>query len=302
MCRLLGYLGTPALLHELIVAPDNALIRQATDAQMLAMLNLAGYGLAAWDENMAEPAMPFLFHSTQVAVLDNNLRSLARKLRVGALVAHLRGVAHDGSAVVNQQSCHPFAMAGSPLVLAHNGDLHHFSEMRFALFSHVKPAVAQRMTSMIDSAFLHALVLSQFEDPAGPFTCEQIHRAVEGALIVVRQVRGEHGIADSSSVNLLVSDGRSLVATRFTYDFGRFDQPRMQGAVDFLSQWYTYGDDYRFADGEWKMVGESGQSTLVASEPLTRDVSTWIEVPEYSALLVDRETGATRRRIRPIEV
>lgn len=302
MCRLLGYLGTPVLLDELIVAPDNALIRQATDAQMLAMLNLAGYGLAAWDEAMAEPHLPLMFHSTQVAVLDANLRTLARKLRVGALVAHLRGVAHDGSAVVNQQSCHPFAMPGSPLVLAHNGDLHDFAHMRFELARFIQPAVARRMTSLIDSAFLHALVLSQFDDPAGPFTCDEIHRAVEGALAIVRKVRDEHGIADSSSANLMVSDGRSLVATRFTYDFGRFDQPRMQGAVEFLSQWYTYGDDYRFADGEWKMIGAGGQSTLVASEPLTRDVSTWIEVPEYAALLVDRESGRTRRRIRPIEV
>ena len=302
MCRLLGYLGSPVLLHELIVAPDNALIRQATDAQMLAMLNLAGYGLAAWDAHMAEPELPFLFHSTQVAVLDTNLRAVARKLRVGALVAHLRGVAHDGTAVVNQQSCHPFAMSGSPLVLAHNGDLHHFAAMRVALLAHIKPAIAQRMTSLIDSAFLHALVLSQFDDPAGPFTAEQIYAAIERALTVVRQVRQEHGIADSSSVNLMVSDGRSLVATRFTYDFGRFDQPKMQGAVEFLSQWYTYGDEYRFADGEWKMIGTGGQSTLIASEPLTRDVSTWIEVPEYSALLVDRETGRTRRRIEPLAV
>jgi glutamine amidotransferase len=302
MCRLLGYLGEPVLLEELIVAPDNALIRQATDAQMLAMLNLAGYGLAGWNEEMAEPHLPLLFHSTQVAVLDNNLRTLAKKLRVGTLVAHLRGVAHDGSAVVNQQSCHPFAMPGSPLVLAHNGDLHGFAQMRFELAQFVKPAVAQRMTSLIDSAFLHALVLSQVDDPAGPFTCDEIHRAVEDALAIVRKVRREQGIDHSSSVNLMVSDGRSLVATRFTYDFGLFDQPKMQGAVEFLSQWYTYGDEYRFADGEWKMIGEGGQSTLVASEPLTRDVSTWIEVPEYSALLVDRESGRTRRRIRPIEV
>lgn len=302
MCRLLGYLGAPVLLEELIVLPDNALIRQATDAQMLAMLNLAGYGLAAWDPGMAQPELPFTFHSTQVAVLDTNLRAVAKKLRVGALVAHLRGVAHDGSAVVNQQSCHPFAMAGSPLVLAHNGDLHDFGQMRFDLTRYIKPEIARRMTSLIDSAFLHALVLSQLDDPAGPFTCDEIHRAVEGALAVVRKVRSEHGIDRSSSVNLMVSDGRSLVATRFTYDFGKFDKPAMQGAVEFLSQWYTYGDAYRFADGEWKMVGTSGQSTLVASEPLTRDVSTWIEVPEYAALLVDRESGATRRRIRPIEV
>ena len=50
------------------------------------------------------------------------------------------------------------------------------------------------------------------------------------------------------------------------------------------------------------MTGGSGAATLVASEPLTRDVSTWVEVPEYSALLVDRHGDRARRRIVPIDI
>ena len=38
----------------------------------------------------------------------------------------------------------------------------------------------------------------------------------------------------------------------------------------------------------------SADSVLVASEPLTRDVSAWREVPEYSMLYVRREDGAPR--------
>lgn len=299
MCRMLGYLGPAVLLDELIVKPDNSLIHQATGAQMLAMLNLAGFGIAAWDEHMAEPELPFMFHSTQVALLDANLRALAAKLRVNALVGHLRGVRHDGNAVINQQSLHPFSMRGSPLVLAHNGDLAQFGLMRYALLDYIKPAIAERIVSSIDSAWLHALVLSQFEDPAGPFTTEQIHRAVEGALAIVRKLRDREGIDTSSSVNLIVGDGRNIVATRFTYDFGKFDKPPSQGGVDYLSMWYTLGARYGFSDGEWKMTGGVGTATLVASEPLTRDVSTWLEVPEYSMLLVESDGG---RRIVPVDV
>lgn len=109
------------------------------------------------------------------------------------------------------------------------------------------------------------------------------------------------GINHSSSVNLIVGDGRNIVATRFTFDFGRFDQPPFQGGVEYLSQWYTYGDHYGLTDGEWKMTGGHGRATLVASEPLTRDVSTWIEVPEYSALLVDADDDTPRHRIRSID-
>ncbi len=302
MCRMLGYVGGPVLLDDLIVKPDNSLIHQTTSARMLAMLNLAGFGLAAWDDGMADPHLPLTFHSTQVAILDGNLRGLARKLRVRALVAHLRGVPHDGHAVVNQQSLHPFFMAGSPLVLAHNGDLADFSVMRFALVEYLKPEIARRITASSDSAWLHALILSQLDNAAGPFTSDEIFRAIKSALSIVRRVRENHGINRSSSVNLIVGDGRNLVATRFTFDFGKFERPPFQGGIEYLSQWYTQGDHYAFADGEWKMTGGNGISTLVASEPLTSDVSTWVEVPEYSALLVDASGECPRRRIVPIEI
>jgi glutamine amidotransferase len=251
---------------------------------------------------MAEPHMPLTYRSTEVANFDPNLRVLTRKLRVRAVVAHLRGVSLDGHATINQQSLHPFSMPGSPLVLAHNGDLADFGEMRFALLEHIKPAIARQIASPIDSAWLHALVLSQLDDPAGPFTVEQIHRAIEQALGVVRKVREAIGITCSSSVNLIVSDGQSIVATRFTFDFGRFDTPPAQGGIEFLSQWFTIGSHYTLADSEWKMTGGAGGATLVASEPLTRDVSTWVEVPEYSALLVSGGTDNPVRRIMPIDV
>ncbi len=302
MCRMLGYLGDPVLLDELIVQPDNSLIHQTTNARMLSMLNLAGFGFAAWDDGMADAHLPLTFHSTQVAVLDPNLRGLARKLRVRSLVAHLRGVPLDGSAVINQQSLHPFSMPGSPLVLAHNGDLHQFGAMRFALAEYLKPEIARRVSALTDSAWLHALILSQFDDPAGPFTADEIFDAVQRALSIVRKVREREGIHHSSSVNLTLCDGRNLVATRFTYDFGRFEQPPFQGGVEFLSMWFTLGSRYAYADGEWKMTGGPGRSTLVASEPLTRDVSTWVEVPEYSALLVDGTGDAPSRRIEALEV
>ena len=302
MCRLLGYLGDPVLLDDLIIKPDNSLIRQTTEARMLSMLNLAGFGLAAWDDALAEPHLPLTFHSTQVALLDPNLRVLARKLKARALVAHLRGVPLDGSAVINQQNLHPFSMPGSPLVLAHNGDLAEFSKMRFDLVEYLKPEIARRLAASTDSAWLHALVLSQFDDPAGPFTSDDIFRAVEDALAIVRRVREAVGIHKSSSVNLILGDGRNLVATRFCYDFGRFETPPAQGGIEFLSQWYTLGDHYEFVDGEWKMTRGSGKATLVTSEPLTRDVSTWVEVPEYSALLVDGADDRPRRRILPLEI
>lgn len=298
MCRMLAYAGPPVLLDHLIVQPDSSLVHQVIDAKMLAMLNLAGFGLAAWDDGMADPIQPLLFRSTEVAIFDPNLRSLAAKLNVRMAVAHLRGIPYSGQVAVNRESLHPFRMPGSPLVMAHNGDLADFAAMRYDLVEHIRPDIRRAIPAMTDSAWLHALILSGLSDPAGPFTADEILRAVDRALSIIREVRNRLGIRRSSSVNLTIADGRNLIGVRFTYDFGVFEKPPFQGGIEFLSLWYTLGARYGHADGEWKMTGGPGSATIIASEPLTRDVSTWVEVPEYSALLVD----GGKRRVVAIDV
>jgi glutamine amidotransferase len=49
VCRALLYLGQPVLLDNLLFQPDSALVRQSYMPKMLHMLNLAGFGMRAWD-------------------------------------------------------------------------------------------------------------------------------------------------------------------------------------------------------------------------------------------------------------
>ena len=299
MCRMLGYLGAPVLLDHLLYAPDSSLLKQTVNPQMLGMLNLAGFGLAAWDAQSPDPDSPLVYRSTQVAVFDRNIQALARKVRAEAVIAHLRGVPYHHRGQINQESLHPFQFEGLNLVLAHNGDLAEFREMRFDLVEHVRPEFARQIHAATDSAWIYALVASALPDPAGPLSADQIVTAISETLTLLRRVRERHGITRSSSVNLVVGDGRNLVATRFAFDFGRFDTAPFQGGIDYLSQWYTFGRDYGLHDGEWKMVGgaQSANSVLVASEPLTHDTATWVEVPEYSALLVSRSDEGCSARL-----
>jgi glutamine amidotransferase len=160
--------------------------------------------------------------------------------------------------------------------------------MRFDLLAYIRPEVARCIQGSTDSEWIYALVVSALPDPAGPLDAGEILRGIESALTTLRKVRERHGIKRASAVNLIACDGRNLVATRFAFDFGCYTGAPLQGSFEYLSQWYTLGRDYGLHDSEWKMIGgaASADSVLVASEPLTRDVSTWIEVPEYSALTV----------------
>ena len=304
MCRILSYLGTPVLLEDLLYAPDSALLNQIIHAQMLDMLNLAGFGMAAWDPASHAPGSPFVYRTTQVGVFDRNLKLLASKVAPHAVLAHIRGVPYTSTVQINEQNVHPFKFDRVPLAMAHNGDLAGFRAMRFDLAEHVRPDLAQHIQGSTDSEWLYALTLSGLADPYRIADPVELLAAIRRALAIVREVRARHGIARSSSANLIFCDGTNLIAVRYTFDFGRFEQARLQGTMQFLSMWYTFGRDYGLHDGEWKLTGgaANADSIIISSEPLTRDFATWIEVPEYSALVVHRDGERRRAEIHALEV
>jgi len=290
MCRALLYLGEPVLLDNFLYQPDSALVRQSTMPRMLNMLNLAGFGMRAWDPGSHAPERAYSYYSQQLPVFDRNLKSLAEKIRPGCLLAHVRGVSYSTRVEISLQNCHPFHFKDVPLVLAHNGDLARFAEMKPLLAPHVKPAILAQIHGTTDSEWVYALILSHLRDPLGVPAMENLAQAVERTLDVIREARRQLGIAISSSLNLFIADGTQLAAVRYCFDFGCFpteDAARLHEAnLSYLSLWYTAGRNYGMHDGEWKMTGGSDNATsiLVASEPLTRDTAAWVEVPEYSML------------------
>ena len=298
MCRVLAYLGSPIPLENLLYKPDSSLLKQAYQPQMHHMLNLAGFGMMAWDPASYVPEVPYRYATTELPIFDANLRNLSAKLRPRCALAHVRGVPYHERVHVSQQNLHPFHYEGTSLALAHNGDLEQFDMYKFALAEHVRPEIRAKIRGSTDSEWIYALLLSQLEDPGARPSPDEIVRALDAALAVLRKVRHQEGAARSSSTNLFVSDGSMLVATRFTYDFGCYGDSVHEGHLRYSSQWFTVGRDYDFHDREWKMIGgaANADSILVASEPLTVDTSTWLEVPEYSALCATLDDGKLTMR------
>lgn len=297
MCRVLAYLGAPARLDDLLYKPDSSLIRQAYAPQMLHMLNLAGFGLAAWDPASHEPGEPFVYRTPTLPMFDANLRALARKVRPGCALAHVRGVSYHDRAQLGEINLHPFRAPDLPLLLAHNGDLHRFAEIKLGLLQRTDPRHAANIRGTTDSEHMYALLLSQLSDPRVRGDGPTLVRAIERMLREVRVERRRAGIDTSSPVNLFLADGETVVAVRFTFDFGCYptDDPARVHPMQlhYLSMWYSLGTRYEPVDGEWRMNGPiaSADSVILASEPLTRDTSSWLEVPEYTALWFSRRGG-----------
>jgi predicted glutamine amidotransferase len=307
MCRALLYLGQPVLLDNLLFRPDSALVRQSMMPRMLNMLNLAGFGLRAWDPSSNDPQRPYSYYSLSLPVFDRNLQNLAHKIRSTCLLAHVRGVAYSTRVEIALQNVHPFHFGDIPLVLAHNGDLAGIDRMKPLLAAHVRPEYLTQIHGTTDSEWIYALFLSQLDDPHGALEESKAFDALQRTLGIIRDIRAQLGIELSSSVNLFITNGKQLVALRYCFDFGCYrtgDPSQVHEAnMNFLSLWYTLGRDYALHDGEWKMVGgaENADSILVASEPLTKDIAAWVELPEYGALFAEVRGGRPRVSLRLLD-
>ena len=64
-------------------------------------------------------------------------------------------------------------------------------------------------------------------------------------------MRAREGIDVSSPVNLFVTTGESLVATRFSFDYGWYppEDTMLETDLPYVSLWYTAGGRYVEHDG-----------------------------------------------------
>ena len=295
MCRILAYLGEPLPARNLLFDTDNSLVRQTYSPRMMkGVLNLGGFGMNAWDPTSLRPEDPFTYRATTLPTFDRNLRFIASKLAPTCVVAHVRGVTYFGEGIVAETNLHPFHFVGTRTVLAHNGHLRQFQQMRYSLIEHVEPGLAQCIEGTTDSEWIYALILSQLDDPFGLPETRELADATAKALRILRDVRAAHGIDTSSPANVCVSTGRTVIATRFSFDYGWYppEDSMLETDLPFVSLWYTTGGEYTSSDGDWGMTsGDPPRSVIIASEPLTIDSSTWLEVPEYSMLTAELVPG-----------
>ena len=63
MCRFVAYLGEPIVLDEMLFLPDSSIVEQSVHPQLLSAMNLAGFGVLAWDAESADPNRPWTYRT-----------------------------------------------------------------------------------------------------------------------------------------------------------------------------------------------------------------------------------------------
>lgn len=304
MCRVLSYLGKPIVVSELLYEPDNSFVKQSYRPKyMTQLLNLAGFGIAAWDPTSFEASLPYLYKTPHLPFYDENLRNLADKIAPTCILAHVRGVSYTERQIVSSQNVHPFMFDDSKIALAHNGVLAHFEEMKFDLLEYILPEYQKKIHGTTDSEWIYAVFLSQLKRTTNIYETEDIIHAVIETFKIIQLVRNKHNIAITSPVNLFITDGNFIATTRFVFDYGwQPDDIHTSTHFAYHSLWYTFGESYGCYDHEYRMRGSNKKTIIIASEPLTEDTTTWIEVPEYTLIVARQEFGEIKIVSRDINI
>lgn len=203
MCRWAAYSGDPVYLEDLILSPAHSLIEQSHHArQAKTPINGDGFGVA-WYGDRSEPG---LYRDILPAWADRNLASLARQIRSGLFLAHVRASTIGETSRVN---CHPFVWRNWSFM--HNGQIGDFAILRRPLENALADNLYNARAGTTDSEILFLLAL-QFGLDADP------RAAFSRAIHFVEDQARRLGLTPFIRFTACFSCGRRLFAIRYASD------------------------------------------------------------------------------------
>ena len=299
MCRILAYLGEPLPVRNLLFDPDNSLVRQSYSPRMMnTFLNLAGFGMKAWDPTSLRPEDPFTYRVDDAAVVrpqpalhlvqaraDVHGRPCSR----GHVLRRGRRRRHEPAPVpLPRRPRRPGAQRAPAAVRAHallarrarapGRRAVHRGHDRLRVDLRARPVAARRPVRRCPRRASWPM-----PPPARCASCARSARHTAST----RPRRSTSASAPAASV----------VATRLSFDYGWYppEDEMLETDLPFVSLWYAIGGEYADRDGDWQMTaGDPPRSVIIASEPLTTDVSTLAR----GAGVLDADRGAHSRRAR----
>lgn len=275
MCRFVIYKGTaPVQLCHLLTRPCHSIINQAFDSRLRIdhrrPINGDGFGVGWYDCNYDEELgrQPCIFTSVTPAWNNVNLQRLAEKIKSPLVFAHVRATT---AGTLSLDNCHPFQFG--KFMFMHNGGIAEFPKIKRRLQSYLSDEIFNMVNGNTDSQWSFALFLSKLPDPhADNVPPEVLRQAMLDTIAHINMMTEEAGITEPSLLNFCVTDGESVIATR--YISSRQDEA--------ASLWFSSGTTFsEFADGgHYKMskMDKRENIIMIASEPLTFEKADWMEI------------------------
>lgn len=295
MCRAVLYLGKKTKMHPFTHLAHNSLVNQTVNPKYMHHgFNLTGNGFVAWSHDNGRLSDPILYKSKILPFYDYNFEMQTKMIETDCFITHIRGGVLSTGVVLTTPNAHPFLFKDAPFALAHNGGLHNGTiEQQLQINAEMMKRTRAKWFSQIrgttDSEHIYALLLTCFEEQKNNDIEHALPEAILQTLSIIQSIRKKFKVYYASPINLFISNGHFICAVRYTFDFGVFNAEMTRKHLTYYSLWYTYGESFQKIDDIYQMSPGSRSTICLASEPLSRDSSTWLEVPEYSLFLAKRE-------------
>jgi ergothioneine biosynthesis protein EgtC len=276
MCRFLIYKGGAILMDELLMQPSNSLIRQSHHARESSdPLNGDGFGIG-WYTPAIDRA-PCVFTSVTPAWNSRNLQHLAQYIKSSCFFAHLRAASQ--SMLVSEVNCHPFQYGR--FLWMHNGTVAEFPKIKRQLRQSLSDDTYNCIQGTTDSEHAFAVFLNKLADPYGDYACDVLQHAMEATIDQLNMWSREAEIGRPSYYNFAVTDGRSVIATRYA----------SESAQEPPSLYFSSGTKFECSDGVGRMIqiDQSQHAVIIASEPLTDAKEDWAPIPKNHLLMVTQD-------------
>ncbi|KAH7104128.1 glutamine amidotransferase [Auriculariales sp. MPI-PUGE-AT-0066] len=283
MCRLVIYKGTtPIQLSHLLTRPAHSIINQAFDSRLRVDLrrpiNGDGFGVGWYDSVYDEEtgSEPCIFTSITPAWNNANLTRLAEKIKSPLVFAHVRATTAGSLSLDN---CHPWKHG--KLMWMHNGGIAQFNLIKRKLQAKLPDDIFTVVQGNTDSEWSFALFLSLLPDPhATSFSPEILRSTMLATIATLNELARDAGITEPSLLNFCVTDGESVVATR--YISSKTDEA--------ASLYFSSGSAFHeyAPGGHYKMSKTDKRENIimVASEPLTFEKADWMEIKTNTLIVI----------------
>jgi predicted glutamine amidotransferase len=268
MCRWLAYSGEPLRTSTVLLDATHSLVAQSLDSPLGAeTVNGDGFGIGWYPTGAVAGSIPAVFHSTEPAWNDDNVRELSRAIESPLFFSHVRAAAGPP---IQRTNCHPFRWEN--WLFMHNGFLADFAKVKRDLTFAIDPSLYPEVRGTTDSEVLFHLAITNglADDPVA---------ALRATVDLVERVGRDHGIMFPMQGTVAVADGATIWALRYSTQ-GR--SRTLFHSVDIPTIREMYPDAERLS-----RFGEHAH--VVVSEPLNDLPGVFVEVAESTIAVLDRE-------------
>lgn len=274
MCRFAAYLGPEIYISSLVTEPKHSLIHQSYHAkERIEPLNGDGFGIGWYAPQFCDA--PALYKEVSPAWNNKNLRDIARVTKSSCVFAHVRAATIGGQ--LSRANCHPFSWKN--FLFMHNGTVFDFAQIKRELRSGLSDEAYDLIQGDTDSEHIFALFVDKLGKKEN-LQQEDIKSGLLAAMEEIERLKANAGVSEPSTMNLVLADGKNMVATRY-----------VTLGEDSNSLYYISIGDYSCRKGESR-IAEGEEGCLVVSEPLNDD-QRWQRVENNHLVAVDANKNVT---------